>query len=333
MSDTSSAGPGDKVQILLATYNGAAYLNAQIDSILAQEDVSVHILARDDGSKDQTRSILEHYAVAFPDRFTLLAADAPSGGAKWNFQRLLAASDADYACLADQDDIWLPNKVSLSLAAMRRLEQQYGTRDPLLVFTDLKIVDDSLQEKAPSFWAHQNVDPTGIFALRRLLTQNVLTGCTALMNRRLVQLSVRMPEQTPMHDWWIALVACALGHAAIVPQQTILYRQHAANVLGAIDHGKPNLVPKFRHHALRRFEWEMTERQASAFLRIYREELSPTNRTLLEAYALSETSPNRVTRVVTHVRNRFFRNNFRHNLAILWYLWDMKAAKRADPGP
>ncbi len=320
--------PGALVEVLLATYQGELYLREQIESILAQDYPDTRILARDDGSTDSTRAILEHYARTFPGRFTLLPAGEPSGGAKWNFLHLMQASTAEYLALADQDDVWLPTKIGASMAALHALEQTHPDGTPLLVFSDLRIVDEHLRVTAPSFWKHQDIDPSGIHELRRLVTQNVLTGCTALFNRPLCQLADRMAPETPMHDWWIALTACLFGASAFLREPTVLYRQHAANVVGAIEHGTPRMVPRFRDHTMRRIEWERTERQARALLRVYAAELSPRDRDLLTAYSLCETSPSRLIRVFTLVRHRFFRKSLRVNLAVLWYLWDMQAARR-----
>ena len=331
MTESSSASQAATVEVLLATYNGARFLVQQVDSILAQDYPAVRILARDDGSNDGTLAILEDYAQRLPGRFILMPQTAPTGSAKFNFVALMQAATADYVCCADQDDVWLPEKISRSMLALHKLEEQHGAHTPLLVFTDLRVVAKDLTPLYPSFWAHQHISPDGIHSFRKLLTQNVVTGCTALFNSSLCKLASNMPPEAYMHDFWIALVACALGHATYLPEPTVLYRQHDANVLGAIVHGRPNLVPRFRYHTMRRRQWESTERQAAALLYQFRDQLAPGKRRLLEAYVRCETSPNRLTRVATLLQHRFFQRGLRPNLAILWYLWDMKAAKRLEP--
>ena len=101
-----------EVEILLATYNGARFLREQIDSILAQDYGNIRVLARDDGSSDGTVEILHQYAKRFPGRFRVMPSSAPTGSAKNNFLLLMKASTADYVCFADQDDVWLPAKVT-----------------------------------------------------------------------------------------------------------------------------------------------------------------------------------------------------------------------------
>ena len=329
MDQAESIAPA--VQVLLATYNGERFLAEQIDSILAQDYPNLSILARDDGSTDGTPTLLERYAARYPHRFTRMPPSPPSGDAKWNFLHLMQAATADYLCLADQDDVWLPAKVTQSMQAMARLERQHGKPTPLLVFTDLRVVDQGLNEKYASFWRHQRIDPRSIHSFRRLLTQNVVTGCTALMNAGLCRLATRMPPEAYMHDWWIALVAAAFGAADYLPHATVAYRQHSHNVLGAVEHGRGNLVPRFRFHTLRRRQWETTERQAEGMLHVYGSELAPAKRALLQAYLRCETSPYRLVRTGTLLWHRFFQKGLRPNLAILWYLWDMEAAKRQQP--
>ena len=316
------------VQVLLATYNGERFLRQQIESILAQTYTPLQILARDDGSQDGTRTILEEYASASPERFMLMPLDATTGGSKWNFVRLLQAATAEYVALADQDDVWLPDKISREMEAMQGLERKNGVEKPLLVFSDLRIVDDALWTKFESLREHQGIEPASIHELRRILSQNVVTGCTALLNRPLVQLATRMPAEAFMHDWWIALLACSFGDATAMPEPTVLYRQHGANVLGAGTVRRVSGAPVWRQHGLRREQWEMTVVQAQGMLRVHASELTVQQRDLLRAYVRCETSSNRFVRVSTWLSHGFFPNGLRAILARLWYLWDMDAAKR-----
>ncbi len=320
------------IQVLLATYNGESFLQEQIDSILSQTYPDVTILARDDASRDSTRVILERNAATHPQRFMLMPPDTGTGNAKWNFMRLMQASTAPYVALADQDDVWLPDKLTASMHALRELEQQHGTATPLLIFSDLTVTDRDLKTVHPSFWAHQHIDADHINSLSHILAQNVVTGCTALMNRALLERSLRMPDAAFMHDWWIALTVAAFGRARALHGSTVLYRQHGKNVVGAAVHQKPNLIPRFRYHEKRRAQWEMSARQAMAFLALHHGELPGDKQRVLEAYTRCETSLSRFVRVATYVRFRFFQKGLRANLAVLWYLWDMKAAKRMDAG-
>jgi glycosyltransferase involved in cell wall biosynthesis len=143
LQDRAESGLLPVVTILLATYNGERYLREQIDSLLAQTH-PVRVLARDDGSRDGTVSILRDYAERWPQRFALLEDDSGTGHAKWNFLRLTDTAvqipGIDYLAFADQDDVWMPEKIELEMKAMRQLEKRYGATVPLLVFSDLSVV-------------------------------------------------------------------------------------------------------------------------------------------------------------------------------------------------
>ena len=316
------------VEVLLATYNGERFVREQIESILAQDYPQVRVVARDDGSSDGTVGILDEYERRYPERFRVVRDGVRSGGAKWNFIRLLRQSTAGYVCLADQDDVWKPNKARDSMGAMGKLEAKHGGEIPLLVFSDLEVVDAELRVIFPSFWKVQRIAPENIGRLERLVTQNVLTGCTAMLNRRLVSLAAEMPKEVFMHDGWIALIAGAMGKASYLREPTVLYRQHGGNVVGVEEPEPAALIPRWRFHDERRKQWERSETQSAALLRVHGEKLPERSARLLRAYSVCETSPNRVRRVTTLLRHRFFVNAVRPNLAMLWYLWDMKAAKR-----
>src|SRR5882762_2968068 len=133
------------IDVLLATYNGARYLRPQIESILNQEGVSFRILVRDDGSVDETPAVIEHYRRMRPDRF-IRVSGSDHLGAAGNFASLLREAKAPYAALSDQDDVWAPHKLRTLLGVMRDLESRYGTGTPILVHSDLTVVDETLRE-------------------------------------------------------------------------------------------------------------------------------------------------------------------------------------------
>ncbi len=326
-STLSSAGT-PAIEVLLATYNGERFLRQQIDSILAQTYPNVTILASDDGSLDGTVAILQAYEERFPGRVRMLPGSAGTAHPKWNFMRLMQASTAPYVALSDQDDVWVPEKLAMSMAAMQSEEQRRGATTPVLVFTDAELVDENLQPLHPSFWQKQGIPGEETERLPRLLAQNVYTGCTGLLNRPLVERSLPIPQKAHMHDWWIMLVAAVFGRLVSIPHATVRYRQHGSNAVGAAEDIAYGLVPRFREHKLRRFEWEMTERQAEALLEQFGDALPRDKRATIEAYVRCETSPYRVVRVATLLRHGFLRKALRMNLGMLWYLWDMKAAKR-----
>jgi glycosyltransferase involved in cell wall biosynthesis len=307
------------VEVLLATYNGERFLREQIDSILTQDYVNLRVLARDDGSSDATVSILNEYAERLPDRFRVMPPSAGTGSPKDNFLKLMRASSAQYICFSDQDDIWLPDKVSRTKRVMNELEARWGADIPLLVFTDAHVVDDQLRTLHESFWTHEKIEPDRIHHLALLLGRSVVTGCTMLLNRPLLELSFAMPSEAPMHDRWIGLLACAIGKAHAVRTQTLLYRQHDRNVAGIGEStvSLPELLRRLVKREARRAQWMISQRQAEAFLRAYSAELSQEHRDLLRAYLLCGAKESRLFRIMTFIRYGFCRWNSIRDLAIM----------------
>jgi glycosyltransferase involved in cell wall biosynthesis len=221
------------IDILLATYNGAAYLEEQLASIEAQTHPNWRLIARDDGSSDRTPDILAAFRTRHPEKVTIVRDADGNLGLVQNFSRLMDASTAPYAAFCDQDDVWLPEKLSLCLERMRDLEAEYGVDKPLLVFTDLTVVDEDLKVIHPSLWGYQWIEPEKGKAFRRLLVMNVVTGCASLMNMHLVKTAAPIPIGARVHDWWIALVAGGLGVLVSDSKRTTLYRQHRNQSIGA----------------------------------------------------------------------------------------------------
>ena len=308
-----------EIEVLLATYNGERFLREQVDSILTQDHVNVRILARDDGSSDETVQILNEYAERYPARFQVMPPSPATGSAKDNFGLLMRASTASHICFADQDDVWLPDKVTKTIQAMEQLESEWGVDTPLLVFTDLHVVDDQLRPLHESFWATEKINPARINHLPLLLGQNVVTGCTAMLNRSLVELSLSMPGEAYMHDGWIALLACTIGKAAAVNARTVLYRQHDRNVIGVAKRTGSvlEIVLRLRNRQGRRAQWEINQQQAKALLRVHPAQLSAKHRELLRAYLRCGTTRSRLVRIATFLRYGFYHLGSSVNLAIM----------------
>jgi hypothetical protein len=153
-------------------------------------------------------------------------------GCTANVNRLLQATTAPYVALADQDDLWLPQKLEESLKRLQQMEEMYGSQTPMLVHSDLELVDKDGAMLGCTYLKRQRLDPERI-APQHLALTNVVTGCTALVNRSLLEHAMPIPPEALMHDWWIALVACVFGRIELLPSPTILYRQHNDNLLGA----------------------------------------------------------------------------------------------------
>ena len=290
-----------RVDILLATYNGEPWLSAQIDSLLAQDYRNWQLLIRDDGSSDATRDILQDRIAALDGRARLLEG-GDNLGSCGNFLHLLQASEADYVMFCDQDDVWLPEKVRVTLDKMRDLEATCGRGTPLLVHTDLKVVDQDLNLVAESGHAYQGIDPVKGAVLNRLLVQNVVSGCTVMVNRALCRVALPVPAEVPMHDHWLALVAAGFGQIGYLPQATMLYRQHEINRVGA-QRWTPGYAAGLllQLPALRRI-MARNRRQAELFHQRYARQMEGSQAETLEAFIrLPSLGPlNRRRAVVRH---------------------------------
>lgn len=224
-----------KVVIVLATYNGARYVGEQISSIGGQTFTDWTLLIRDDGSTDGTNQLLEA-ASADDGRITVLSDGRGNLGPIGNFGALLDAArelDADYVFLSDQDDIWLPHKLSDELACLSAAEKAHGVDTPLVVHSDLTVVDPSGSTISSSFMSYEHFRHDDKQPIKTLLAQNFVTGCTVAVNRTLLELALPIPREVVMHDWWLALCAATWGRLAFLPRSTVLYRQHGRNQVGS----------------------------------------------------------------------------------------------------
>ena len=149
-----------RIQLLLATYNEAAYLDASMDSIARQTSSDWSLLVRDDGSSDATQQLLVEWNRRFGSRMEI-PPDSGAGnlGVAGNFSRLLAASSMPYVMFANPDDIWYPDKIEVTWQAMLACEAGSDAGTPCLVHTDLEVVDAEMRQIAPSLWAYQGLRP------------------------------------------------------------------------------------------------------------------------------------------------------------------------------
>lgn len=305
----------NSVEVLLTTYNGMPFLREQLDSLVAQTVPFFTIRVHDDGSSDETKALLQDYKVHFPDRM-IIDKSPKIGSAKGNFLYLMSQSDADYIFFCDQDDVWLPEKMEEALSAIKALEAEKGEEMPLLVHSDLQVVDANLQVMDPSFSHYVGLVP--LTTLKEALMQNDVTGCTAVYNKALSTLlkdHLPIPEKIIMHDWWVALIAHVFGEKEMLSDAPILYRQHGNNSMGAKkSYGLFYKVKKLFSSKEVKEALNETYVQAGEFLRVFGEILPADTALLLEQFAAMENM-GKWARIRQMKKYGFFRKRTKQRIA------------------
>jgi glycosyltransferase involved in cell wall biosynthesis len=221
------------VSIAMATYNGEKYLSQQLDSILNQTHPIYEIIIVDDGSSDGTLNILN----AYRDKYSNIKVypNPENLGVVKSFERAIMLASGDYVALADQDDVWFNNKIEVLVAEIG---------DNLLIHSDAVLVDDDLNVLQPSHFAWgKQADKEGFF--NYLVNSNV-TGCTVLMSRELINLTLPFRSYVLPHDWYFSYYAAYCGRIKLYLKPLIYYRQHAVNVSGA----KKKTFAQYRQNCL-----------------------------------------------------------------------------------
>ena len=306
------------ITILLATYNGEKYIVAQLDSLLAQTFTNFTVWVQDDASTDSTWDILMEYKSRYPDKFHITRNETNTGSAKDNFLSLITTIRDNYLMLCDQDDVWLPNKIELSMAKIKTLEELHPNT-PLLVHTDLKVVDQDLNVICPSFRFHtkRNYNRN---AFHQIFNLNNVTGCTTIYNIALAKLLTTSPKHCIMHDWWLKLVAVAFGKVDHIDESTVLYRQHSQNACGAKDVRKLSykLNRLINGHELKATLHE-TCYQAGCLLEIYPHMLSNIQKHILHEYS-TIPQKGKLKRMQTLIKLRAFMPSFSRNIALFLFI-------------
>ena len=301
-----------EIAILLATYNGGKYLREQLNSILSQTYTKWHLYIHDDGSKDNTIEILKDYQLRYPDKVTIVEGE-PTGGAKNNFYFLLKRVDASLYMFSDQDDVWQPNKIETEVNAW---EQNKADDIPVLVFTDLKIVNQNLDVVSDSLWMYYKFNTENI-RMQSLILQNVVTGCTMLFNRKLREMMIMYKniDNVPMHDKWGAMIALQFGKMIRIGEQTILYRQHENNAVGAQESkGLSYVKRKLQHINDLKEKYAFTRRQAKEFCESFKLDENKYC-TLVEYSKLDDV--NKIKRLFYYSKKRFFTNRINQIIGII----------------
>lgn len=276
-----------KVAILLATYNGEKYLRPQLESILSQTFTAWDLYIQDDLSSDKTIDIINEY-VQVDERIHFVS-NSQKLGALRNFSTLMEKVEADYYFFSDQDDVWLPFKMERTLKRLLACEDK---DIPIIVHSDLRVVDEDLQIIDNSLWGMFRINPALLHTFDSLVSHCLLTGCTMAFNQKAKEVSLPIPSEAIMHDVWMGL--CVLkneGTIQDIQEPTILYRQHGRNTLGAHDDRNNYLINRLKNlqstfQKQKQFLRMLSKIEKVSFARFYFEKLKYNI-----AYYLARYSP------------------------------------------
>ena len=227
----ATRGSGPLLCVAMCTYNGASYVRGQLDSIVRQSLLPDELLVCDDGSTDDTVQLVREFSAKAPFPVRIFTADRRHG-VVLNFERALRHTAGRYIALSDQDDEWEPERLEAAMSAIRQVEAQRGSHHPALVHSDMRVIDSSGAQVDASFFQRRGFRRRHPQPLRELVLQNYVTGCSALLNRPLLDLALPFPTTISIHDWWLALIAAATGTVVTLDEPTVRYRLHSANIIG-----------------------------------------------------------------------------------------------------
>ena len=224
------------ITVCIATYNGECFVAEQIASILPQLAADDEIVLSDDGSTDRTLDIVRGFA----DERIRIVEGPRRHSPTLNFERALREAKGDYIFLADQDDVWLPNKVEVCQNALQKWA---------CVVSDARVTDSHLRVTASSLYA---VLHTKRNRLCNLLWRNGYTGCCMAFRSEVLRTALPFPSDIPMHDIWLGNVAAFCHSLRFIDEPLVLFRRHraAASCNGKGSHFSLWQKVGFRWHTL-----------------------------------------------------------------------------------
>ena len=205
-----------KVAVIMSTYNGEKFIKEQLDSILTQTYKNIEIVVRDDGSKDNTVAIVKEY---MQKHSNIVLHEGQNLGFIKSFFELLTLAEADYYSYADQDDVWLENKIELAVNSLNALDDT----KPNLAFGNSDYYDENMRfiGNGP-----KNKKVSFVKSLFSCCGQ----GMTMTVNKKTRDMIIEnTPKTCFFHDWWTYLVCMGLGNVAYDNVTTVKYRRRKEN--------------------------------------------------------------------------------------------------------
>ncbi len=287
----------EKIDILLATYNGSKYLHEQLDSILSQSYGNINVIIRDDGSSDNTVMIIKEYEEK-DNRVKLLNDNLGNLGFVRNFEELMKNSTSEYLMFSDQDDIWYNNKVETSYKRIKAIEEKNGKSCPILVHTNSKIMNYETRTKSLfiSDCAKNSSFENSFFNF-------FVQGSTMLINESLKREALPFSKEVYLHDRYLHLIAEFIGIRAYIDMPTMDYRQHSNNEIGS----RVNIIDKIKN---KRY-FNLEDRELLIFLaNTYSTNLDEIKKEKIDAYRLIvNNSISRFKRLEICIKKKIPMNN------------------------
>jgi rhamnosyltransferase len=276
-----------RVDILLPTYNGASYIEAQIESILEQTHHDIRVIIRDDHSQDQTVTFIEKYS-ARDSRVLFLRDGAGNLGLVKSIEYLLGVSDAPFIMFSDQDDVWFPDKVELFL----NQAIETGQNTPMLIHSDCYVTDQNLKILRRFLGAK----PFN-YGLKNSLFHFYVQGSSTMINIKLKEESLPFPDNLYLHDRYLHIISEIKGERIYIDKPLMYYRQHDKNLVGS-----QSVLKKI----IRNLNWKQTfylVEDKDLILSI-RKNKYPENELLAVYSGLVDIKMNRLEKVVVFLKNK-----------------------------
>ncbi|MDR1359334.1 MAG: glycosyltransferase [Coriobacteriales bacterium] len=236
------------ISVALAAKDGERYLQSQVESILPQlsEARGDELIISTDPSSDATAEIVASLARQAP---VIRQLTGPGRGVQANFEHALRACTGSHLFLSDQDDVWMPDKVTEVMDA-------FDASDAALILHDAAMVDEDLYELAPSYFARRG-SRAGLWPN---ILRNSYVGCCLAFRRELLDYALPFPPDIPMHDQWLGLVASRFMTVHLLPVQLVRYRRHRSTATSDTQHARLWQMTAWRYaviRALRKREREL----------------------------------------------------------------------------
>ena len=213
-----------RVSVAIATYNGGKYLTEQLDSVIKNICENDEIVISDDGSNDNTKSIIGKYILK-DARIKMI--NGPQKGVKQNFENAIRSCKGKYIFLCDQDDVWKPNKINKVLECFEK-------NDVSLVVHDAEVIDEKHDIVIPSFFQYRN-SGKGII---KNIWKNTYIGCCMAFKNEIKNYILPIPLKIEMHEQWIGILNEKYGKTYFLNEKLLEYRRHTTN------------VSSFKHHSI-----------------------------------------------------------------------------------